>query len=569
MVSIELKIHFWEDSHCKTYEITATKSMTILEVIELVLAKRFWEEPLIASQFVAVHEGAATDPATNISDLLNVDDPFRLVLDIRLRASTDDESPLITHRRTHDAVVNPDMESVDFDATEPYEDNLGDDGSEDDIDVAYFDADDAFEDDLGDDGYEDDFEEEEMDDVWDAEDEDKDDGFDTGESKVAGFVTAGKANKQRRTVVERRSTVRYFERMNPCRVYPLLVAFTKDALEEIVVSDVRQKTASKLQLDLSESLFVEPILPGCTCHPPIQTLRLRNPNDEGECRFFVVPMIQGPVAGAHIVIRQGEKIVAKLDLELTVVPTTWTMISAVLTLVVPFAVALLQQFQMNIVDKVQDSAGFYVAITMFAVAYTPAWVLTATLFTVTLLLFWHSRPREHDVFWTVSTTPADTRFAKIQKLSQSDLSEAANQLERFLKENPTHRKGLIFYANWHFNDQAYEHALDGFERALKLGKLKCRGYLRASISAARLANYQRALEIVRRAELDLPEDELWAVMLFNGGCYACRVAEYKESMDYLRRAINAGYRKREKFELDPDLTPLRNDPDFKQLIKSL
>ena len=59
------------------------------------------------------------------------------------------------------------------------------------------------------------------------------------------------------------------------------------------------------------------------------------------------------------------------------------------------------------------------------------------------------------------------------------------------------------------------------------------------------------------------------VMLFNMACYHVRLGQMEEAMACLPRAVKAGYKKREPFEKDRDLAPLRARADFKRLLSEL
>jgi adenylate cyclase len=59
------------------------------------------------------------------------------------------------------------------------------------------------------------------------------------------------------------------------------------------------------------------------------------------------------------------------------------------------------------------------------------------------------------------------------------------------------------------------------------------------------------------------------VMLYNCTCFYSRLGEIDRALGALRQAIAAGYSNVEWAKQDPDLNPLRDNPDFQTLMEGL
>jgi adenylate cyclase len=58
-----------------------------------------------------------------------------------------------------------------------------------------------------------------------------------------------------------------------------------------------------------------------------------------------------------------------------------------------------------------------------------------------------------------------------------------------------------------------------------------------------------------------------SVMLYNGACLYAQLGETRRAVDTLRQAIAGGTENFGWMKNDPDLDPLRDDPEFKELME--
>ncbi|MBP3958050.1 hypothetical protein J8F10_22570 [Gemmata sp. G18] len=61
--------------------------------------------------------------------------------------------------------------------------------------------------------------------------------------------------------------MRYYTRMNPDRMFPLLVILSEEEIAEIVKEKVKQAVSETFSVEEGSVVEVEPVLPGCDCYP--------------------------------------------------------------------------------------------------------------------------------------------------------------------------------------------------------------------------------------------------------------------------------------------------------------
>jgi hypothetical protein len=211
----------------------------------------------------------------------------------------------------------------------------------------------------------------------------------------ASRVTAQKTP----AVVERRASVRYYNRMNPERTYPLLVVISKQAIEEVIKKHVAQQESHGFQVALESVIQIEPVLPGCNCYPPKEYVTVKAEKVQAE--FWVVPHVLGSLVKPRVILRQNGKLLAEVPLEMKVVKQTMTVVMGLCSLVMPYVSMFLKRFQLD--WQSQQEKGFplysWVASEVLA-ALTPE-VLGGALLVLTGLLYLWFRPRQRDVFWDI------------------------------------------------------------------------------------------------------------------------------------------------------------------------
>jgi sec-independent protein translocase protein TatA len=202
----------------------------------------------------------------------------------------------------------------------------------------------------------------------------------------------------------RRATVRYYNRMNPERVYPLLVLITRDMVEKVHKKHTDQRTSAPFTVDAQTPVEIEPVLPGCDCHPPRVVTRLGQ--DDLTLTFRVVPRVLGKVDGAVVCIRQDHTSLAAIELDVKVVKQKWVVLSGVATFLLPGLSAVMKHFGVDFEAQKGQGFSLYVAIVRLVFDHVSPYTLTALLAVATALLWWLTRPRRRDVFWDIEPARA-------------------------------------------------------------------------------------------------------------------------------------------------------------------
>jgi hypothetical protein len=347
--------------------------------------------------------------------------------------------------------------------------------------------------------------------------------------------------------VERRATVRYYHRMNPERLFPLLVVLSRQAVLEVARRGVSQAQSKTFQVAEESVVEVEPVLPGCACYPPKEQVRI-GPGDV-TVTFWVVPHVLGKLSSARVVVRQEGDTLAEVPLEVRVVKQSLTLLMGSLSLVLPFGLLLLKHFKLDFETQMAEGFGLYARLAGWLLeALTPE-ILTGLLVAATVGLYLWLRPRKRDVFWDVKT--------------------AGGKETPRVRSQPADQTAPLERADHYYQAREYAAALAHYEKALAQGTLAQVHYFRASLAASLTGKLERALAILQEAEKVLPAAEIRGPMWYNLGCFAARLGRFGEAVRYLTRAVDAGVVDAGKYRSDPDLEALRWNPHFKQLLAEL
>jgi TatA/E family protein of Tat protein translocase len=194
-----------------------------------------------------------------------------------------------------------------------------------------------------------------------------------------------------------RATIRYYSRMNPERVYPLLVLITRDQIEQVRQAGVDQRASSPFAVAADVPVEVEPVLPGCDCYPPRASAR----PGEGDLTltFRVVPRVLGEVGGAVVHVRQGQASLAEVELDVKVVRRTWALASGLAAFLMPGLSAVMKHFGLGFDAQGEGGFSFYLWLARLTFDHFSPLALTVLLGSATFLLWWLTRPRRRDVFW--------------------------------------------------------------------------------------------------------------------------------------------------------------------------
>ena len=201
-------------------------------------------------------------------------------------------------------------------------------------------------------------------------------------------------------LVERRATVRYYSRMNPERLYPILVILSKQAIQQVIKKHVEQKESAGFKVALESVVEIEPILPGCNCYPPKEYVTVKG--DRVQAEFWIVPHVRGKLIKPRIAVRQDGRLLAEVPLQMKVVKQTLTLCMGLLSLLMPYVSMLLKKYQLD--WEAQQGKGFpiYAWVASEVLGRMTPEIVGGVLLGLTLLLYLWFRPRQRDVFWDIS-----------------------------------------------------------------------------------------------------------------------------------------------------------------------
>lgn len=200
---------------------------------------------------------------------------------------------------------------------------------------------------------------------------------------------------------ERRATVRYYTRMNPDRMFPLLVILSEQQVQEVVKARVGQASSTAFKVDEGSVVEIEPVLPGCDCYPPRVPLAV-DAKGPATATIWVVPKVLGRVQGARVLIRQGGRILTEVPLDVKVSKQTLAVACGLLSLAAPYLTMGLKSLKLDY--ESQKASGFPVYEQVggwLADNLRPEWIGLGFL-GLAVALYFLMRPKKRDVFWDVN-----------------------------------------------------------------------------------------------------------------------------------------------------------------------
>jgi hypothetical protein len=388
------------------------------------------------------------------------------------------------------------------------------------------------------------------------------------ESNVPAAAPADVRWRRASPFVERQATVRYYHRMNPERMFPLLVVLSKKAVLEVARRGVSQARSGRFQVEADSLVEVEPILPGCACYPPKEHVAVRQ--DTVTVTFWVVPHVLGKIMHARVVVRQEGRVLAEVPLEACVVKQTLTVLLGGLSLLLPLVLLLLKHFRLDFESQLDDGFGLYAQATGWALRSLSPEVLCGLLLASAVAAYFWLRPRKRDVFWDVQTAgpeKAVEREGVVYFRRDADAEPAAGA--RRPRATVEYQSMLLARAEEDYRHKDYTEAQRFYDSALALDRASALVYHHASLAAHLAGHTTRALAILKEAETTLGDAGMRGPMWYNLGCFATRLGYFDDAVHYLGRAVERGCTDVGKYQSDPDLAPLRWRADFKQLLRSL
>jgi hypothetical protein len=365
--------------------------------------------------------------------------------------------------------------------------------------------------------------------------------------------------------VERRATVRYYHRMNPERMFPLLVVLSRKSLQEVVKRGVAQAESAGFRVALDSLVEVEPILPGCGCFPPKEQVKVSR--GEASVTFWVVPHVLGEVMQARVVLRQNGTVLAEVPLKMRVVKQGVTLFLGALSLLLPLGLMILKHFRLDFESQLEDGFGLYASLMHWGIRSLSPEALMGLLLVLTAGAYWWLRPRKRDVFWDIH--PKEPADPAVKPRPPENLRRDWERVGAMVTDRPILQTNRFARAKHLLKEGDFEAALELYEEGLAQKPKQPHVYFEACVAAYKLGDFGRAFRILKEAEQRLGAARLTGPMWYNLGCLASRLGHWPDAIRYLNRAVDAGYANPRKYRNDPDLLPLRWRPEYKRLLRGL
>lgn len=165
-----------------------------------------------------------------------------------------------------------------------------------------------------------------------------------------------------------------------------------------------------------------------------------------------------------------------------------------------------------------------------------------------------------------------------------DLADAKKNYERAIKLNPSYAEAVNNLGTVYYAQKSLRRAIVQYKRALRLtpesasilSNLGTAYFARKNYPEA-FAMYQHALEIdpevfERRSSQGVllqerSVDERAKFHYYMAKTYA-KAGQTERALLYIRKALEEGFKEREKFNKDPEFATLKDNPEFKLLLAS-
>ena len=112
-------------------------------------------------------------------------------------------------------------------------------------------------------------------------------------------------------------------------------------------------------------------------------------------------------------------------------------------------------------------------------------------------------------------------------------------------------------------EEVIQRALQVYRRYLPQHPDDARGHMYFAVDLAQVGNTEEAKVEAEKALALSPDDPL---MLYNATCFYAQMGEKRRALDTLQNAVAAGYANFEWIKRDPDIEPIRQEPEYLELV---
>jgi tetratricopeptide (TPR) repeat protein len=164
-----------------------------------------------------------------------------------------------------------------------------------------------------------------------------------------------------------------------------------------------------------------------------------------------------------------------------------------------------------------------------------------------------------------------------------DFKAALQYYQRSLEVNPNYSEAINNIGTVYYAQRKHKRAIDQYKKALKITPNSASIYSNLGTAYFARKNYKEAFEAYQKALSLDPEvfehrssqgvllqertvEERAKFHFFLAKTYA-KAGMADRALLYMRKALEEGFKEREKFETDPDFALLKDLPEFQELLK--
>jgi tetratricopeptide (TPR) repeat protein len=147
---------------------------------------------------------------------------------------------------------------------------------------------------------------------------------------------------------------------------------------------------------------------------------------------------------------------------------------------------------------------------------------------------------------------------------QKELETETSRLLELLKDNPENVELHFQLGNLYFRKGDQRQAIQRYNKALQLNPKFVPALNNLALVTAANKEYDKALTIFLDVLNYYPDD---AETHYNVACMYSRLKRVDESIEWLKKAIDKGYKNWQSIKSDDDLDNIRDTVGYKELIK--
>ena len=219
-------------------------------------------------------------------------------------------------------------------------------------------------------------------------------------------VTGGDSGMELVEIIKRMATVRYFSQMNPGKVFPLSVRFTKEKLQEWHTRAVSQVTGDEAIAVRADDPFltVRPNFPGCHVSPAEQVVDLSA--EESGATFSVSPYAAGWMKDAAVEMVYHDAIVQTIQTPFRITTQKLSRAAAALSFLSPAYMMGLQAAGLDPTSQAKQGFPLLANMANGVGGLTNLGLLCgAVMLTAAGIFYWMMKPKKSDPLYIFYNGP--------------------------------------------------------------------------------------------------------------------------------------------------------------------